>query len=666
HGHIQELKNRVDFLFFPISFEESVDDSTYFYCYYSNYAVPILKNIESLNVKSKLISPVVSFSSDYEKTCKAIYTSFPKKIKAQHTFYEVVTAYRQACEWFSDRHKKLRKLFNKHMSDCTDATVILLGRPYLTLDPVANQQIPHTFNQLGLNVFSSDMLPENISTNRATNHYLTFNHWNYGSQILQSAEYVAKSKYLFPVFVTAFKCSPDSFILTYFKDIMDTYKKPYLIVQLDDHTASEGLETRIESAVTTFTNHITAIPTQTMSVSKKYSFNKSMHNRTILIPNYDNISCKLISAAFKNAGYNSLLIEETEETIQESLKHNDGQCLPVNAIVQGAIHTIDKHNLDPDKTTLYINAFCNLSCNLPQYPVMMRKLIEGYGTKYSHIDVYSSPYEMTDMGIELIYNTYCSYLLGGLLRRMLCKIRPYEMYQGETDNIIEYATNKLYNTIVRGESKESIFTHIVQRLSRIPQIKSSEKRPKVAIFGDLYVRDNDVFNKSLIKILEEKGAEVVTTPYSATIRMVSIKSFKLLQEEKDYIPLLRNKFLLQFLSFFEKKYYEIANRIIQEPYPLFNESLIEKLQRYDVTPKHGGETAQNLMKIFHLKDHLPDIRLFVHVNPIFCCPALVSESIFKKVESDIGIPIVSITYDGTKTFQNDILDPYLYYFRNAS
>ena len=58
--------------------------------------------------------------------------------------------------------------------------------------------------------------------------------------------------------------------------------------------------------------------------------------------------------------------------------------------------------------------------------------------------------------------------------------------------------------------------------------------------------------------------------------------------------------------------------------------------------------------------------MFIHVNPIFCCPGLVSESLFKAVERDIGRPIVSIVYDGTTTNKNEILAPYLHYFLRAA
>jgi transposase len=44
---------------------------------------------------------------------------------------------------------------------------------------------------------------------------------------------------------------------------------------------------------------------------------------------------------------------------------------------------------------------------------------------------------------------------------------------------------------------------------------------------------------------------------------------------------------------------------------------------------------------------------------------LISEAIYKKVEKEIGIPIVSITYDGTQADKNRVLNPYLYFLNKA-
>ena len=59
----------------------------------------------------------------------------------------------------------------------------------------------------------------------------------------------------------------------------------------------------------------------------------------------------------------------------------------------------------------------------------------------------------------------------------------------------------------------------------------------------------------------------------------------------------------------------------------------------------------------------PDLAFFVHTSPAFCCPSLTTESFCRKIEETFGVPVVNIIYDGTRTFRNEVIMPYLKYPR---
>jgi predicted nucleotide-binding protein (sugar kinase/HSP70/actin superfamily) len=446
---------------------------------------------------------------------------------------------------------------------------------------------------------------------------------------------------------------------------MNSYNRPYLILQLDEHGSDVGYETRIESAVRTFRNHHHQKSKSKIGQRPSGIHRVPYHPESVLIPDYDTLSCSLICAAFEKAGYKSYLMEESETTITSSLRLNDGQCLPISAISQAAIETIQKYDLIPEKTALFLNTITNLACNFPQYPIMAKKIFEEVGQGFEKLQIFASEFEMKEFPIEVITDVYIGYLLGGLLRRIACRIRPYEIVPGITDKIIEESRQLLYDTTVLRKSREEIFTEILNRIQQIPVNDRVGTKPKVSIIGDLYVRDNDVFNQQLIRELETYGAEVVTTPFTFILRLLAFKHKNILKEDGRYISLMKFRLLIDYLEKIEHKYYKIAENVIQEPFPSLNDNLFDVLQRYDLILDHGGETAQNILKVFSLLEHYPDLSLFIHVNPIFCCPGLVSESLFKKIEKDIDIPIVSITYDGTTTRRNDILAPYIHYLRQA-
>jgi predicted nucleotide-binding protein (sugar kinase/HSP70/actin superfamily) len=666
HGHVREVSRHADYLFLPVMLEGGDAGEPKYYCYYSNYAVALLRNNSALHLGQRCISPLIDFSKPAIQNVQQIYESLPRDLRFIQTPGEIREAYNHAWGWFTARKELLIEIFRQQRKQAGDISVVLLGRPYVIMDPVLNKRIPRKFNEFGIPAFFQDMLPRTeIDADDPGREFIDWNHWKYGANILEAAEYVGRSPGLYPVYLSAFKCSPDAFVLNYFKEIMDAYQKPYLILQIDEHGSAVGYETRIESVVETFRNHFR----QNSPVPRKRPRHRvsrlPFRGQTILVPNYDPLSCGLICAAFEHGGYRARLIEETPQTVVSSLRLNDGQCLPLSTIVQGVVETIGKYRLKPENTALYLNAMVRAACNLPQYPLMAKKLLEQRGDGFEKVDVFAGEFEMKGLPLELIHDIYCSYLLGGLLRKIGCKLRPCEKNPGETDRMIDDAHHRLYRCIARGEPKETAFREVVAGFARISPAEPTAARPRVAIIGDLYVRDNDAFNQGLVAELENYGAEVVTVPFTYVVRLILDRDIRHLWQDGRYLSLVGNKVLAEVLETAERRFYQAARDILHEDFPTFDAAIFGYLKKYHVSLGHGGETAQNILKIFSLLRHYPDIALFIHVNPLFCCPALVSEALFKAIEKDIGIPIVSLIYDGTTAQRNEILAPYLHYISRA-
>jgi hypothetical protein len=109
----------------------------------------------------------------------------------------------------------------------------------------------------------------------------------------------------------------------------------------------------------------------------------------------------------------------------------------------------------------------------------------------------------------------------------------------------------------------------------------------------------------------------------------------------------------------ERTYYAYFNRILKEPPRAYDESPQEILSRYNLRIEHTGESMENILKVFYIKRHYPDVSLFVQTSPAFCCPSLITEAMAKEIENVTGVPVVSITYDGTGGNKNEAIIPYL-------
>jgi hypothetical protein len=187
---------------------------------------------------------------------------------------------------------------------------------------------------------------------------------------------------------------------------MSAYDRPYLILQIDEHGSDVGYETRIESAVRTFRNHHEQRSVPELRPEPVLIHRFPYQPETVLIPDYDTLSCSLICAAFEKAGFKSFLIEESPTTITSSLRLNDGQCLPISAISQAAVETMKKYNLKPEKTAVFLNTITNLACNFPQYPIMAKKIFEEIGEGFEKVHIFASEFEMKEFPIEVITDVY--------------------------------------------------------------------------------------------------------------------------------------------------------------------------------------------------------------------------------------------------------------------
>jgi hypothetical protein len=133
--------------------------------------------------------------------------------------------------------------------------------------------------------------------------------------------------------------------------------------------------------------------------------------------------------------------------------------------------------------------------------------------------------------------------------------------------------------------------------------------------------------------------------------------------EGRYLSVLSSKALLAELTRREKRYYRLFNRILNEPQARYDESPEKILADYNLRIEHTGESMDNILKVFYVKKFYPDVSLFVQTSPAFCCPSLVTEAMAAKIEAKTGIPIISITYDGTGGNKNRAIIPYLKYPR---
>jgi predicted CoA-substrate-specific enzyme activase len=665
HGHVDWLLDRADYVFAPVHLEAPPSErgGRRQYCYYSQYAGPLADTLAAAESGARLLRPVISHGPAAFTLRYRLYRLLRPVLGDRLSYAQVARAHAEAVQGIRESRAKLSTILLREIEG-EELAVVLLWRPYVCLDPGMNKGIPDILSALGVKAFFQDMVEVREEDVAGIAGLLTELHWKYAAEVLGAAVAVARSPGLYPVLLTSFKCSPDSLTLDFFRRIMDEAGKPYLVLELDEHDSSVGYETRIEAAVRSFTNHRRSPPSPpatTLPVVPEIT--RDLGGRSLFVPNWDRLSCALIAANLRREGIDAHLLPETDRTIRKSLRQNTGQCIPLHAIVEGFADEVERLGLPPERCALWM-IDSKISCNLGMYPAYVKSLLEARGGGFDRAAVYRGEISTIEVSVRAAFNTYFAYLFGGMLRRMACRVRPYETRAGETDEAVEAGLAIFTRAFEGAGSKLEAVREVVVRIAGIET--RPRDRPKVAIFGDLYVRDNEVISQGLVRFIERHGGEVITTPYSEYVKMVAPAYFQRWFSEGKLLTVVGKASLLATARALERQYLKEFARVLG-PVGAWHprSSSAELLERFGVTTQHTGETLDNILKLFHILESDPDLRLFVQASPAFCCPSLVTEALADRLKELTGVPVVCVTYDGTAAPRNDAIIPHLERWRRT-
>jgi predicted nucleotide-binding protein (sugar kinase/HSP70/actin superfamily) len=129
-------------------------------------------------------------------------------------------------------------------------TVALIGRSYNLFDPFINKDLLTLAKGLGIKVITSNTIPvrerERMVVPLSKEIY-----WETSREIVGSILYFAEHGIADGIiFVTSFKCGIDALMQEFLKRQVGTNKRgniPFMTLTFDEHTAVEGIRTRLEA-----------------------------------------------------------------------------------------------------------------------------------------------------------------------------------------------------------------------------------------------------------------------------------------------------------------------------------------------------------------------------------------------------------------------------------
>lgn len=399
-------------------------------------------------------------------------------------------------------------------SDCRPA--VLLGRPYNTTDPHLNLGLVEKLISQSVMPVPVDML--DLSAYNIFENYRNM-YWPNGQKIIAATQLVAKTEGLWAVYLSNFRCGPDSFIWHYVTEEMKG--KPFLHLEVDEHSADAGMVTRIEAFLDSLEGAAKDEKKERIIIRPRKSPSSPQPGRVLYFP-YMNDAAYLVSAAARSCGIASeVLPKQTEEDLAIGRKYTSSkECFPMICTTGSFVKKLSEPGADPSKMIFFMPDH-NGPCRFGQYNHFHRILFDRLGYRDAELLTPSNDTSYADVAGKksqrFRINAWKGFVASDFLRKIYRETRPYEVNKGETDLVYQQSLASLEKCIENGAGGlHRVLTGITHDFLAIKTDRSIRK-PVVAIIGEIFMRDNAPCNGGLANRLENLGVEVVVAPIAEWI-----------------------------------------------------------------------------------------------------------------------------------------------------
>jgi predicted CoA-substrate-specific enzyme activase len=243
HGHVQALVEAgADYILLPnIADAEAAEEGcTAHYCPWNQTLPWVLRSAPPLEPhQNKFLIPTLHFQLGPEQVKKAMAETMRRLGVTQRESDRAVDAAYAEQRAFNDKLLEAGRRALATLELTREPGLVLAGRSYNIYDRGVNCDIPRKLrHRYGANVIPLDFLVTGRNP-EAGNMF-----WISGRKILEAARLVAARPNLHLVYITNFKCGPDSYIKHFTREAAGA---PLLMLQFDGHGNDAGYMTRCEA-----------------------------------------------------------------------------------------------------------------------------------------------------------------------------------------------------------------------------------------------------------------------------------------------------------------------------------------------------------------------------------------------------------------------------------
>ncbi|KPL10521.1 hypothetical protein AMJ71_02900, partial [candidate division TA06 bacterium SM1_40] len=648
HGHVLHLaESDVDAIFLPSIINQDMSEKRFV----QNYLCPIVQAIpyviraafEGTGLGVELLTPPVHFGSSAKRLAKDLEPIAHYVGASSGEFHHAI-----------DEGNRQQRLFREHRMQKGkeildelhkwDRAVVIISRAYNGCDRGINLDLPRKLADLGALAIPIDLLPlEEIDiSDRYPDMY-----WWYGQKILAAAELVARTPRLQMVYLTNFKCGPDSFILHLVREVLGG--KPFLQLEIDEHSADAGIVTRCEAFFDSIEGARRSPPPPPVQKPGRTLSPVERDGRAIYIPRMADHAL-VIAAAYRACGVEAhALPPSDQETLQLGRQYTSGrECFPFLLTTGDFLKKLRDPHFDPSRSAFFM-ATADGPCRFGQYHRLQRMLLDELGLRDLTLitpgsgDAYTKV-ELAGRGFQKL--GWRGVVATDILTKLLHQTRPYERVPGSADRLYARALRKICREVEAGGNTLSATMREIAEEFRGLQISRTARRPVIGIVGEIYIRSNSFSNSELIRRIEALGGEVSLAPIAEWFYYTNYRCKQDSLSEGNWPKALKVWLKNLFQRLDERRLVELASDLLESGQEPPTERILEKAAPY-LHASFGGEAILSVGKSVELIES--GVSGIVNVMPFTCMPGMIVAAISKQLREHFpSIPWLNLSYDGQK------------------
>jgi len=645
HGHVLNLLERgIERIFLPsiISMPKFAEDfqhsQTCPYIQSFPYAVEAAIDFEQYGaavltaVISFVLGPqeveraLVQLGRRLRRRAKHVRRAYARAQEYQNGFYQAIAA----------RGKEILEGLGE-----ADKLMVIVGRPYNSCDSGVNLDFPKKLRDLGVLAMPMDFLPlESVADREGLREM----YWKYGQKILAAAHLIRENPKLFGIYIMNFGCGADSFIGHFFRDIQQG--KPYLQLEIDEHSADAGAITRAEAFLDSLKH---ARPPQEV-LRRKGKVGGDV-TRTIYIPHMAD-HAYAFAAAFEACGVSARVFPESDyETVELGRKYTSGrECYPCILTTGDMLKILKGPDCDLTQVAFFMPTG-NGPCRFGQYHRFHRLVLDELG--YADVPVYSPNQDETlyhDLGImgsRFDRLGWWAIVAVDLLTKKLHETRPYEQNRGETDRVYQECLDVVCQAIrEHGEDLEGLVKALETtrgKFDRIPVVNPGSK-PRIGIVGEIYVRCNRFANEHIVQKIEALGGEAWLADIMEWIQYINAMARRHSWRNKNY----RNCLKIFLTGYYQNKYQHALERVFKGSIRNLEEPTTAEILKLAKPYLDSSFEGEAILSIGRTVDFgRKGASGVVNCMPFSCMPGTIVSAIMKRYrEENSNLPVLNVAYDG--------------------